>query len=436
MSFTFEHSCLASRPELDLFSNNPTQASLDEGLHIEHLPTTSLNDDSPIKFSISGDSQYYIDLASSYLYLEAKITNGDGSEIDEGAEVGPINLLGQTLFQQVDVSLNDVIITDSSNLYHYRSMFETLLSHGDESKSSQLTMSMYFKDTAGQMDSYTNNNTGLVSRRALMAKSGTAQLIGKLHSDVFFQNKYLLNGVDMKIKLIRNSNKLVLMAKDDSDFKLKITHTSFYVRKVKVNDGIQLKHIEKMEKSLKSALYPIRRVTMKSFNVAMGSLSCNEENLFNGILPKRLVIGMVDSESFEGKYSLNPFNFKHKNLKYCSLLVDGKMLPQKPLISDFKNNQTLRNYFTLFESTGKAFRDAGVGIDRLEYANGYSLMAFDLTPNLDEDGCFHLLKKGNIRLELKFDQPLDKPVNVIVYAEFDATLKIDKNRAVLPNFYS
>jgi len=259
--------------------------------------------------------------------------------------------------------------------------------------------------------------------------------MGKLHSDIFFQNRYLLNGIDVKLKLVRNSNKLVLLAAANSQYKLKITHASMFIRRIKVNNGIQLRHIEMMEKQLKPAIYPIRRVSMKTFSIATGSLSCNEENLFNGVLPKRIVIGLVDAQSFEGAYNLNPFNFKHKTLKYCSLLIDGKMIPQKPLVSDFEKNTTLRNYFMLLESTGKSFNDAGIGIDRSEYNNGYSLLAFDLTPNLQEDGCYHLIKKGNARLELKFNAPLDTPVNVIVYAEFDSAIKVDKNRAVMTNFY-
>ncbi|XP_067939591.1 uncharacterized protein F54H12.2-like [Watersipora subatra] len=436
MSYTFENSCLASNSELELFSNHPTQACIEEGMHVEHIPTSSVQDDSPIKFFVSGDSNYYMDLKSSYLHLEIKITKADGSNIDDDAEVAPINLIGQTLFQQIDVSLNDVIITDSSNLYHYRAMIETLLSYSDESKQSQLTMSMFAKDTANAMEARNDSNKGFVERKRLTEKSKTVQLIGKIHSDIFFQNRYLLNGVDLKLTLIKNSDKLILMSGGASGFKLKIINASFFVRKVKINDGIQMKHIEMLEKELKPALYPIRRVTMKSFNIPSGSLSCNEENLFNGILPKRIFIGMVDARSFEGNFEYNPFNFKHKNLKYCSLLVDGKMVPQKPFFTDFSNDQFLRSYFSLIEGTGKAFKDVGIGIDRTEYAHGYSLLAFDLTPSLDDDGSFNVLKKGNIRFEAKFNSGLDVPVNVIVYAEFDATIKIDKNRAVLPNFFS
>ena len=111
------------------------------------------------------------------------------------------------------------------------------------------------------------------------------------------------------------------------------------------------------------------------------------------------------------------------------------MVPQKPIVCDFANGNSLRNYFTLLESTGKAFVDDGLDFDRVEYQNGYSLLAFDLTPDLDENGCYHLIKKGNIRLELKFGAALTQPVNLMIYSEFDSAITIDKNRSVMTNFY-
>jgi len=47
----------------------------------------------------------------------------------------------------------------------------------------------------------------------------------------------------------------------------------------------------------------------------------------------------------------------------------------------------------LLESTEKLFHAAGIRINRLEYNNGYSLLAFDLTPNLQEDRYYYLIKK-------------------------------------------
>ncbi|KAF6037864.1 hypothetical protein EB796_003833 [Bugula neritina] len=206
MSYIFEHSCLAAKPELDLFSNQATQASIEEGFHTEHMPTTSLTDSGPIKFSVSGDSNYYLDLNSSYILMEVKITKDNGNNIDDIANVGPVNLLGHSLFQQIDVSLNDVVISNASNLYHYRAILETMLSYNQEAKGSQLSMSLYSKDTPGQMNNIENGNTGLVSRRSVTGVSRTVQLIIKPHADIFFQKRFILNGVDLKLKLVRNDD--------------------------------------------------------------------------------------------------------------------------------------------------------------------------------------------------------------------------------------
>ena len=148
------------------------------------------------------------------------------------------------------------------------------------------------------------------------------------------------------------------------------------------------------------------------------------------------MVGIVKSDAFEGAYNLNPFNFSHNNLKYCNLVVGGRSIPQKPLESNFTDNLTLRNYFNLLESTGKAFNNGGLDISRSEYNDGYTLLAFDLTPDLDETGCYHVVKRGNIRLELKFGQGLPAPVNVVIYSEFDSSIQIDKNRAIFTNFSS
>lgn len=433
MSLVFEHSCLAAKPELDLFSTPPTMAAVEESWSTEYQPTTSLDNTSPIKFTVSGDSNHYIDLHSSYVYLKVQIVKGDGTNLDPDTNVGPINLLAHSLFQQVDVWLNDSLITSSSNLYHYRALFETLLSYSDESKKSQLTMSLYTKDTPQHMDNVADGNLGLVKRRAFIAESKPLSLICKLHSDIFFQKRYLLNGVDLKVKLVRNPDKFVIMSAANTTYKLNITNASFFVRKVKINSGIQLQHIEMLDKKLVSATYPIRKVDMKTFNIATGSFSAQQE-IFNGILPKRIVLALVKSAAFEGAYNKNPFNFNHENLSYTSLLIDGKMIPQKPLVSNFQSGDTLRNYFMLLESTGHVFNNTGIDIDREDFNAGYTLLAFDLTPDLDETGCYHVVKKGVARLDLKFTDALAEPVNVIVFAEGDSEVKIDKNRQVFCSF--
>ena len=94
----------------------------------------------------------YIDFANIMLHVKAKVTQANDANIAADAAVGPVNLFLHSLFLQVDISLNGALITSLTNTYPYRAMMETLLSYGEDAKTSQLTSALYYKDTASNMD--------------------------------------------------------------------------------------------------------------------------------------------------------------------------------------------------------------------------------------------------------------------------------------------
>ena len=157
-----------------------------------------------------GSSEEYIDLSQTQLYIRAKITTAAGEPIEDTAKVGPVNLFMQSLFSQIDVSLNERLISPSTPTYPYRAMIETLLSYGSQAKETQLTSSLFYKDTAGQMDQVNPlaegaaANIGLKKRYSFIKGSKLVDMLGPIHSDIFFQDKYLLNGVNLKLKLIKS----------------------------------------------------------------------------------------------------------------------------------------------------------------------------------------------------------------------------------------
>jgi hypothetical protein len=160
-------------------------------------------------------------------------------------------------------------------------------------------------------------------------------------------------------------------------------------------------------------------------------LDCSQENLFSGQLPTRLVIGCVDNDAFNGSYAKNPFNFKHYNLTQLKVYLDGQQQSIRPLEPDFVHGQYINAYMTLFTGTEKQFVDEGNQIHRDDYAKGYTLYAYDLTPDLGEDDHFNLIKEGNVRVDMKFGAVLPNTINVIVYAEFENIIEIDRSRNVI-----
>ncbi|XP_043279446.1 uncharacterized protein F54H12.2-like [Venturia canescens] len=131
MAFLHAHSCECLKSELELFSLPPTQTTI-EGTHsVYYKPISSLTDDSPIEFVVPGQGDEYIDLAHTMLSIRVKIDAPDYKKTGglEGVspDVGPVNNLLHSMFSQIDVFLNQKLVSPPNNAYAYRAYIETLL---------------------------------------------------------------------------------------------------------------------------------------------------------------------------------------------------------------------------------------------------------------------------------------------------------------------
>jgi hypothetical protein len=54
---------------------------------------------------------------------------------------------------------------------------------------------------------------------------------------------------------------------------------------------------------------------------------------------------------------------------------------------------------------------------------------------MSEVGAFQLIKQGNLRVEIHFAEALTATINVIMYAEFDNVIEIDRLDTSFPYWY-
>jgi hypothetical protein len=346
----------------------------------------------------------YLDMKNSQLYVRLKVTKSDGTALT-AEKVGPANLFLQALFSATEVTLqNKASITCNYN--PYRAYIQTVLNYGQDAKSSQLQTQVWLQDDADSpaVTDPSSTNNGLFERAKLIATSNSLDLQGPIFHDLFSMSRYLLNQVDIKIKLYRNPVNFALLAVDNNtDFAINIEDIYILAKKIRVNPAVIYGHSQILEKQ--NALYPYTKVECRSQSIATGSTSFNWENLFQGRRPDKVIIGFVKSKAINGDYATNPFNFENCGIQHIALYCDGLPVGGNPLKTNFTrtDGMVMRAYTNLLLSAGKWRYDEGNALDRNHFISGSSLFAFQLEPNFSHHGEYlSLLKNGNVRLEVQF----------------------------------
>ncbi len=420
-------------PEVALFNTPPTNTAIEKAEWMEYRPVSQLQSNSAVEFYVSGAGSHYFDLRKTRLRLSLKLIKSDGSTVAENDKVGLINLPHASIFSQVDVTLQQKPITRMAQPhYAYIAYLETLLNTSAEAKQTLLTSQMWVKDTPGAMDGMMNieegtyPNAGLAERWDTTKSGQILTMEGNLHVDFFQQNRYLLNGVALQLKLWQASEQFRLMTTNEG-YHVCITDAVLLMNAVTVNPEVILAHNAALEKS--PALYPYTKTDIKTYSIGQGQYSFTAENLYQGDIPSKLYVGFTSAAGYNGQFNKNPFNFQHFDLNFLGFYVDGKSRPRKPLEPNYAEHEYTDGYLSLFTTNGMFDKKLGNGLTMVDYDKGYALYGFDI----DCQDCSDYLpmsKKGHTRIDVKFAKALPESVNMIVYGHFPAVIKVDIARSV------
>jgi hypothetical protein len=430
-----ENSSLCTKSELDLFTVPATQVAVRRNFWSEVQLQNPCTNDGPYVFHITPDS-YMLDLSKNYILFICRIVKEDGSLCKTtlaaatntltGDQVLPVNLLGKTFFKQIKIFLNGKLVSDSGDKYAYRAFMETDLNYGLGAKNTQLQASMYYSDDPNDQSL---TNTGYRQRFDLFKNSQWVEILAPIHSDIFMQERYLLNQCDLRVEIYRNSDKFCLIdvAKANENYKLEINRMSLFIKKIEISDTIGLALESMLQKT--SVKYPIRRVQITSLHITDNRRSTPLNSLFTGILPRRLLITMVEAEAVRGSYDSSPFVFKDFGIRDIKITSGNNTIPSTPYNLDFEKKICLRAYNQMFEGLGFSGDDKGNDINLKKFLNGSTYFIFELGSDGSDSSQWELVKEGTTTLELNFDKDLPKGgVECIVYAEFDSMLMMDYMR--------
>ena len=409
--------------------------------YIDYKPIAPLTSRSAIEFLVPPSQVHYIDLKKSRLCVSVQLLDGkdqpltkdsvyplprnkpDGSPFSdeeiaehEKGRACPANLLLSSMFNQVDVTLNQNIVARTVGCnYPYKAMIDTLLYRGSYQLEKTLLASEFFiKDsTPGDFD----RNLSMFAVADRYTDGTILHLEGPVHSDVFAHEKSIPSNVEIKVKLFQSQDAFrINAATNDEEFKLKILDASLRICYNQLTPEQTIQNESMLSKS--PVVYDYKRSDLKVFQLTKGSYTATFENIFNSC-PLETVIAFVPSQAYSGSFTENPFNFKHYGVNFIEVSLDNISQPGVALKPAFAMKNYTEAYLRLFDSS---LENQQLGIHFDEFPKGASLFRFELTSKP---------KKGNIRISLRFAEALPEGVSMILYSKFQSQFEITDTRNVI-----
>lgn len=420
---------------LDYFDVPATNTSVLDGTTVSIGPVRNANG-SMVDFQYRTDAFTHIDGRNSYLHVQCKVKKADGSNIPanlDQCKVMPVNNFMHSLFQTLELTLGGHHINYDPN-YAYTAYQENLLSYGRDYKRTVGKSFLWVEDETGVVDTEDigdDEKADVKVRKSLIANSATVDMVGSLNIPFLRQDRYIHPDTEVSIRLTRTDPTFCLIKteEDDTNYKIEIEKCELHLRLLKVHPSIINSH-NALLASGSTIKYPLNKVTTQMFTVAQGKQSERINVVINQQKPKRMFFAFLDHDAKNGDYNKDPFKFKHYNLSSIVLDVDGQPLPSKPIKMSFAEKTFSEPFFLLAQATGKSLVNGDLGVTRDQFANGYAIFAFDLTPDLCEGAGVHLIKNSTITLDVSFAEPLAGTISIFMYSEQDELLEVDLEKVV------
>lgn len=317
------------KSELAWYDLQPRQSGIQAKEIINLRPVGNLITTS-YTFEIIPRGGQYIDISGSELYVKAKLTRLDGGPViteatanKPGNKASLVALGLHSLWQEVEVDLNGLSISDNVRLYSYRSFSETAL-NATSDMSERLGSELFYPEDLGKgadaEDPSAEDNYGAHTRYEVTGHGGSFQMRGRLHGDIFNCRRLIPDAVPLRIKLHPNTDKFPIHSKtaqvddqdtDENNYKEKVVIEHIYLRVVYITPTADVYNMNVAQfADGHSAHYPINRIKMRPTAVPIGSLSITLQSIFSGQLPNRLFFGILTTDRVDGGMRKIHFTFQ------------------------------------------------------------------------------------------------------------------------------
>ena len=158
----------------------------------------------------------------------------------------PVNNVLHALWSGCNIMMNGELISTTNQKYMYKSYFETKLNNSYSTKKYQLKMSGYFGDSGNKDVNFMQNwNKGMEECYIAFRNENKVELMGFLMSDIMGIQGARVNGVEISITMIPNTDNIHLQSfKNNMYGRIVIDDIYMYICKRQFSKEVILTHAD------------------------------------------------------------------------------------------------------------------------------------------------------------------------------------------------
>jgi hypothetical protein len=440
---------------LALFDLPPSVVSYNKTYQKELLPLNTLTREGPFLFRLYSDSNF-VDLSRTYIQLSASIEKeqeGDWVAItdteDDDKNTSVIQNFTQSFIKQLKISVNSVEVYNSSVLYPFLCYINREFFNNYADNKGLMASSGYDTDRTGKTQN-DPTNSGFIRRRLLFSGGKKAVTYARLEFDLANQPRLLLPNSDVIFSIWSSSDRFLILAptynkmvagdeanaepvaqatSNSTNYRIKVHDVRLYCTLVDVVQSLQNSIAKQLENT--PAKYPIRRIELRNQFLPEG-LTNLTYNCFQAVIPRRVIVFLINNRAFDGNPEQSPFEFQHAKVQSIAIESGGIFVPSVPYMLDFSKERP--NYLRAFWDfvKGIGMEDSGLELSMVEYTKGFCGFCFDLRSfNRELGDAFELVKNSTTVLKLQLSDPVeDQGMQVLVVGEFDSVITINADRII------
>lgn len=422
--------------EFDIFSVPPTQLSVSYDLETEQRPCVPMTNDRIVQFDFITAPNEYIRWSETELYMKLRfLLNPIAADyvltMEDWAAVEPKTNFMHSMIQTINLTINGRPITKAGLTYAYRAYFDMLIGYTGEAKKGHLS-SVLWQDPTTTRFSYATRADGK------MEFGPWFELRGKLCLDIAQQGRAMLGGLHYKMDIRFNKPPFALSNSKPEILTpdWEISNIALVLHRSIVSPGTLTAHNRALQHS--TAKYPITRHEVRTLAIQQGMSDVITEQIFNGQLPRRVMVGFVKDLAFRGDFGLTPYKFEDFSINYLSFTINGQTYPTSPYMPDFTHKLYMREYYGFLQAFNQDGNSPTLRMSYDDYLAGRVLFAYNFAPDLGDGfgfgGHLSLIKTGSLGMHMRFETPPTQPFTAVLFAEFDNMIEIDKNLQVTTDY--